>query len=141
MNEERDEEGKRGGGNEGRREGGEEERRRGGEEERRGGGNEGKKMSIVPFYQPLQTPGLRSTPSLCQPVYGSLTTGGRSVSPLGVPHLPSLFPGHPQFLQSTRRPGTEEGILPGLLLAFSCTVFHSRPAVSEETAPYCHLQG
>ena len=60
--------------------------RRGGEkeEDKRGKGEEGKKMSIVPFFQPLQTPGLRSTPLLCQPVYGSLTTERRSVIPLGV---------------------------------------------------------
>ena len=59
--------------------------RRGGEkeEDKRGRGEEGKKLSIVPFFQPLQTPGLRSTPLLCQPVYGSLTTE-RSVIPLGV---------------------------------------------------------
>ena len=44
MNEERDEEGRRGGGKKGRREEGEEGRRGGGEEERRERGEEGKKM-------------------------------------------------------------------------------------------------
>ena len=39
------------------------------------------------------------------------------------------------------RPVNEKGILPGLPLASSCTVFHSHPSASEETAPYCHLQG
>ena len=86
------------GGEEGGRRREEEERKREEEEERgeRGLGGEGrkrkirgaegqkgKKLSIVPFFQPLQTPGLRSTPLLCQPVYGSLTTE-RSVIPLGV---------------------------------------------------------